>query len=159
MQKLSAREIMNPQILAVRDDLSVHELATFLTDHEISGAPVEDEAGELIGVVSVTDVVRAASEGGRPVDETGRHFYARGWEEEDLDFEELEELHLQDEGLLVRDIMTPSVLAIQADASISQIARSMLEGHIHRLLVIDDRKVVGIVSSSDLLQLFVEGLQ
>jgi CBS domain-containing protein len=152
---------MNSQILAVRDDLSVYELATFLTDHEISGAPVEDEAGELIGVVSVTDVVRAASEGGRPVDESGRHFYSRGWEEE-LEAEELEELeslHLEEEGLLVRDIMTPSVLAIQADAKISQIASSMLEGHIHRLLVIDGRKVVGIVSSSDLLQLFVEGLQ
>ena len=61
---LKAQDIMNPEVLTVGDQMTVRELASFLTDQEISGAPVEDENGSLIGVVSVTDLVRAASSGG-----------------------------------------------------------------------------------------------
>ena len=46
--------------------------------------------------------------------------------------------------------------AVDADAPGSHVARSMLDGHLHRLLVIEDRKVVGIISTSDLLRLLAE---
>ena len=148
-----AREIMNPEVITVQDDMTVLELTTLLTDQEISGAPVVNDRGQLIGVVSVTDVARVASEGGeRVVDGHTHHFFVRGWEEE-FSAEEFGKLHLEEESLLVRDIMTPSVFAVEAETPIASVARSMMDSHLHRMLVVENQKVVGIISTSDMLQL------
>ena len=156
MSERTARDVMTPEIEAIPETLTVRNLATFLIDNEISGAPVEDENGQLVGVVSLTDLARSASEGGSGLGERRSTFYMPDWEEI-ANPNELAELHLEDDGLLVRDIMTPTVLAVDVDMPVSQVAKAMLEGHVHRLVVIDDTKVVGIVSSTDLLQVLVEG--
>lgn len=156
VSSLSAKDIMNPDVMRVREDMTVVELAAFLTDQEISGAPVEDEQGRLTGVVSLTDIVRAASSGGeRYAHEYDPNFYVRGWEEQ-IEIEDLESLHFDDEGLLVRDIMTPSVFAIEADTPVAQVARSMMDSHLHRMLVVKQDEVVGIISTSDMLQLLAD---
>ena len=61
MRPITASDLMNPAVLMVRDDLSVRDLAAFLLDNEITGAPVENGSGELVGVVSVVDVARAVA--------------------------------------------------------------------------------------------------
>lgn len=154
---LSAKDIMNPEVIKVREEMPVKELATLFTSQAISGAPVEDSDGALVGVVSVTDIVRATSEGGREiVRATEPSFYVRGWEEE-VSLDELGELHLEEEGLLVKDIMTPSVFAVEHDAPIYHVAESMMESHLHRLLVVENDRVIGIISTSDMLQLLGKG--
>lgn len=157
-KRLVARDVMNPEVITVAEDLTVKELATVLTDQEISGAPVEDSTGRLVGVVSLTDIVRAASLGGdRVIDARAHAFFARGWEES-VDAEELEELHFDngDEQLLVRDIMTPSVFVVDEEVEVPHVARTMLDSHLHRLLVVRDQRPVGIISTSDLLQLLAD---
>lgn len=152
-KQILAHEIMNPEVLRVRDDWTVGELANFLVDQEISGAPVEDEHGGLVGVVSLTDVVRAASAGGeRWARDYDPGFFVRGWEES-VEVEEIEALHFDNEDLLVRDIMTPSVFAIDAETPVSEVARGMMDSHLHRMLVLREGRVVGIISTSDMLQL------
>jgi CBS domain-containing protein len=66
--------------------------------------------------------------------------------------DELRQLHVEDDGLLVRDIMTRRVLTVPADAPIAEVARIMVEAHLHRLLVADRDKLVGIVSTLDVLR-------
>ncbi|MGB5161509.1 MAG: CBS domain-containing protein [Thermoanaerobaculia bacterium] len=157
-KSLTAQDIMNPEVMTVTNEMTVKELAGFLTDQEISGAPVEDENGALIGVVSVTDIVRAASSGGDRLmngHDREAHFYTRGWEGK-LSADELETLHLEDDELKVGEIMTPSVFAVEAEAPINTVAQSMMDSHLHRLLVVREGKVVGIVSTSDLLSLLAE---
>jgi len=157
-KSLTAQDIMNPEVMTVTNEMTVKELAGFLTDQEISGAPVEDENGALIGVVSVTDIVRAASSGGDRLmngHDREAHFYTRGWEGK-LSADELEMLHLEDDELKVGEIMTPSVFAVEAEAPINTVAQSMMDSHLHRLLVVREGKVVGIVSTSDLLSLLAE---
>ena len=157
-KSLTAQDIMNPEVITVTNEMTVRELASFLTDQEISGAPVEDENGALIGVVSVTDIVRAASSGGDRLmngHDREAHFYTRGWEGK-LSADELETLHLEDDELTVGDIMTPSVFAVEAEAPIMTVAQSMMDSHLHRLLVVRDGKVVGIISTSDMLALLAE---
>jgi CBS domain-containing protein len=148
-----ARDVMNDQILTVTEEMTVHELATFLVDHEISGAPVEDAEGRLIGVVSLTDLARIAADGGNVEVTEGHPFFEDLDDQQAIDLEDLEELHIEQEGLKVGEIMTPTVFAVEADAPVSHVARSMLDGHLHRLLVIEGEKVIGIVSTSDLLRL------
>lgn len=152
-KELSAKDIMNPEVIKVREEMPVKELASLFTSQAISGAPVENSDGDLVGVVSVTDIVGATSMGGREIVSTNEpNFYVRGWEEE-VSLDELGELHLEEEGLLVKDIMTPSVFAVEHDAPIHHVAESMMESHLHRLLVVENDKVVGIISTSDMLQL------
>ena len=54
----TARDLMTDRVLAARADWSLRELATFFTEHAISGAPVVSEFGTAIGVVSLTDIAR-----------------------------------------------------------------------------------------------------
>ncbi len=62
MKALIARDVMSATVVTVRDDLTLEQVAGILAENEISGAPVEDDEGTLLGVVSVTDVNRSAAE-------------------------------------------------------------------------------------------------
>lgn len=161
MRPITAADLMNPELLTVPDDMPVWELAHFLIDNEISGAPVESAEGKLVGVVSLRDIVAAGSEEDEEDYREGYErsdFYARGWRGGDeLDeLEELEEIDLGDEDLLVEDIMTSRIHSVTPETAVSDVAGLMLQEHLHRVLVIDDGKPVGIISTSDLLGLLVE---
>lgn len=89
MRPITASDLMNPAVLTVRDDLTVRDLANFLVENEISGAPVEDGSGKLVGVVSVTDIVTAlVKEDGADGDRAS--YFVAEWEEA-MSREDLEE--------------------------------------------------------------------
>jgi CBS domain-containing protein len=155
-----ARDVMNPEILTVRDDSSVTELAEFLTDNEISGAPVEDAQGRLVGVVSLTDLAAAVT-GHREegvTDKPGPSYYLKSWDER-FNPEDLAGLRIGDSEATVGEIMTPSIFAVDEETPISKVAERMIHSHVHRLLVTREQKVVGIVTTSDLLGLLVEAYE
>ncbi len=156
MRDLVARDVMNPEVIRVRDDMTVSELAQFLIDSEISGAPVEDAEGRLIGVVSLTDVASAAAERQQAIAERRQpEYYLRGWEEK-WNPEEFRGMHVEESELTVGEIMTPAVYAVDEEMPIWMVAEKMIHSHIHRLLVTRDHRVVGILTTSDLLGLLVE---
>lgn len=153
MSEKLARDVMNEDVFTVPADLSVRELASVLLDREISGAPVVDEDGKLVGVVSFRDIALASS-GGSSVDrdQSNPDFFVRGWEDR-LEMSELASFQVEDEGLTVGEIMTPGVYAVDAGSPVSDVAETMLGGHLHRVLVTRDEKVVGIITTSDMLRL------
>jgi CBS domain-containing protein len=156
MRTLTAKDVMNPDVLSVRDDLSLAALAEFLVDNEISGAPVADAEGRLVGVVSLTDL--ATWEMGRDValPERGQpDYYLRGWEER-WNPEDRVGLRVGEAERTVGEIMTPTVLAIDEESTIPQVAKKMIDAHVHRLLVTRERRIVGIVTTTDLLGLLVD---
>jgi len=134
MRPITAGDLMNPEILTVDADMTVRELASFLVENEISGAPVRDREGRMVGVVSLFDIAAVASDG---EDESG------GGPEEPRD------------GLFVADIMTPVIHSVTEDATVAEVAAAMLRGHLHRLLVTREDQAVGIISTSDLLGLLI----
>lgn len=150
----TAREIMNPDVVTVRDDMTVQELASFLVDNEISGAPVEDAEGRLVGVVSLTDVALASGSRSMEQDQSNPHYFVRGWEDR-LEISELTNFQVEEGGRRVADIMTPQIYAVEEDNDVSHVASTMVEGHLHRLLVTRGERVVGIITTSDLLKLLV----
>ena len=156
MSNLTAKDVMNPRVLSVRDDMTLHELATFLTENEISGVPVLDSGGKLVGVVSLTDI--ALSEAERASierEQSGSTFDLTTWKKQ-FNREDLSGLHLEDSGFLVRHIMTPTAYTIPETLPVSRIAKTMIAGRLHRLLVTRGRHLVGIVTPFDMLKLLQE---
>lgn len=153
MSELKARDIMSPKVITVRDDWTLSELAAAFTDHMITGAPVVDETGKLIGVVSTTDLARQGNS--RAVRETVPFdFYLRGWEELS---EDTRGFHVEEDSeLRVRDIMTPVIFSVSIDASLEEMADTMISGRVHRLLVTEGKDVAGIVTTLDMLKAFRE---
>ncbi len=153
LETLTAKDIMNSDVVLVHDDMSVHELAATLTDHGISGAPVLNADGLLVGVVSLSDIV--ANNGKRQAIRGGEHvgdFFLQGWEDE-LDETELRPFHvIEDDGLTVGDILTSVIYTADEGTDIATMADTMIQGRIHRLVVTRDDAVVGIVSTLDMLK-------
>lgn len=161
MSQIPVGEIMSRDVIAVRDDMTLQEVATFLTENQISGAPVEDAERRLVGVVSLSDVARATSEQFRMEAERPEgqrlptsDYYIRGWERK-LTVEEFESFQVEEPGLLVSEIMTPRIYSVDEATPVSEAARMMREAHIHRVLVTSRGRVVGIVTTSDLLGLLI----
>jgi len=154
MRPITASDLMNPEVLTVREELTVRELADFLLDNEISGAPVVDGEGRLVGVVSMVDLVESASGEEEPAAERSESDFQVSAQEGHLSEDDLEDLDESD--LRVGDIMTAEIHSVAEDATVSQVAMAMLKDHLHRLLVLREGRVVGIISTSDLLGLLVD---
>jgi len=152
MKTQTAADVMTPEVLMVPEDMTVSELADFLTEHEITGAPVVDRKGKPVGVVSVTDIA-AAHSGTEAVMRRGPHHeYFRSGEAAT----EMRGFHVEDDERQVAEIMTPTIFSVPEETPVAQIARTMIAGRIHRLLVTRKEKIVGIVTSLDLLSLLCD---
>ncbi|HEY5657286.1 MAG TPA: CBS domain-containing protein [Myxococcota bacterium] len=126
---MRAADIMQKDILAVSPELPLDSLEEFFTTEDISGAPVQDERGQIVGIVSKTDLVRALSGRGEPEDEDGY------------------------ENLTVEDIMTRDVVTVSPDDEVKTVVRRMLDGRLHRVLVARNNELLGIITTFDLLEL------
>jgi CBS domain-containing protein len=150
--ELRARDVMTRDIVSIAGTATVRELVALLQEHEISGAPVVDGKGRVVGVVTLNDIAPLAGDRQAVAPERADpDFYVHGWEDK-LNPDELRQLHVEDEGLTVGDIMTPRVYTVAADAPIAEVARTMVEGHVHRMLVADGGQLVGLVSTFDILR-------
>jgi CBS domain-containing protein len=152
MRPITAADVMNPGVLAAAVDWTLPELADFLAEHQISGAPVVDPTGRLLGVVSVTDLAAALAQ--LPRTPAVSDFFQSAWPE-GPNRETLADLLARGERRTVREIMTPHVYTVTEDTPVGELAETLIEEHVHRLLVTRGERVVGIVSTSDLLGLLV----
>ena len=152
MKNLTAKSIMNRNVLTVREDMTVRELTDFFTENMISGAPVIDRHDNLIGVVSLTDIVQCSHrKASITLDARDTTFY-RGWEQE-LSGQEVENFHVEEcKWATVHEIMTPLAYNVSEDTSVDEMAEIMISGRIHRLLVTKDDRLLGIVTTLDMLK-------
>ncbi len=116
------RDIMSTTVRTISRDAIICDLEEIFVSHEISGAPLVDDSGNLAGFVSKSDVTRFDSSGEDPN-------YAR-----------------------VYEIASPTVITISPTASIEAAARKMLDEHVHHLVVIESDTLVGILSSFDFVR-------
>lgn len=143
-------DVMSPDIMTVTEDMTTDELARYLTEREISGAPVVDSQGHLIGVVSMTDIGRQMAEPSDFAASSRSEFY--DGTAADVQLEDLGQRYVEERAVTVRDVMTPVVHHVPTSAGIADAARIMIDRHIHRLVVTEGREPVGIVTSMDLLR-------
>ena len=146
-------DIMQRDVLCAEASWPLNRLARFLTDNQISGAPVISSEGGLIGVVSLTDIVRHNSQPEGKASEQGTHEYYLQTLSYQLAQEEADSYSLEHESsTIIRDIMTPMVFEVSEGASIHEAADTMIKGHIHRLFVTNDNGVAGVVTAHDMLK-------
>lgn len=153
----TARDLMTEGVAAVEPEMSLTELANFLEDRGIHGVLVRGPDSRPAGVVSVADIAAAEARGGAtPLTAAHRAaFYSQSWEAS-FDEYDLETIHIEDSELTVADIMTREVVSVAADTPVAEVARTMLDQHIHRVLVSDGDDIVGIVTTSDLLAVLAD---
>jgi len=144
---LRARDVMTPDPVCVRLSMTIRELARVFEEHEVSGAPVIDHQGRVVGVVSKTDLIRRCSEGTNDIPPA----YLFEVLSEQGDDEESSEV-IPEPLVCVEDFMTEDPLMVGPEFSAAAVARLMYDKRIHRVIVADDdRFPLGIITSLDLL--------
>jgi len=143
-------DVMTRDVYAVAADTSLDTAARLLTTRRISGCPVVSGSGRPIGVVTLADLADPDR------DRSERDGYPLYYRVIDGHRREQSDGAALGTGC-VADVMSPFVLSVASSASLREAGRVMLSDGVHRLLVVEDGSLVGIVTSSDLLRGFVEG--
>jgi CBS domain-containing protein len=136
---------MTSSVIVASPDMNVQVAAKLLDDNRISGMPVVDADGQVIGIISEGDLVRRTEIG------TGERRRS-WWLEIFTSTRELASEYVKERAQAVKDIMSQPVVSVREDTSLSDIA-DLLERHrIKRVPVLRDDKLVGIVSRSNLMR-------
>jgi CBS domain-containing protein len=142
---LKARDIMTRDVITVRPETTVEELARLLIEHKISGTPVIDKDGRLVGIVTENDLITQNKRLHIPT--IIRLFDAYIM----LGSGRMEEEIKKMAATTVGEICTRDVVTVTEDTSIEEIATIMSERHIHLLPVVRDERVVGIIGKADVV--------
>src|SRR5437588_12909665 len=118
-----ARDIMTRKVCTIHPDASAQEAAQLLDQMRISGLPVIDEDGKIIGIITEADIISKVNR----------------------------------EGLCVADIMSHELLVVNEETPVSEIAMLLTERKIKRVPVVQDGKLVGIVSRADIVHAVAPG--
>jgi CBS domain-containing protein len=123
---------MVPDAVSLRAEARVQEASAFLSGKGFGAAPVIDEAGRPVGVLSLADLVIHGRESAPPASDSGGARTARP---------------------LVRDLMTPAVFSVAPETPASAVVEQMLALKVHHLFVVDQAGVlIGVISALDVLK-------
>ena len=144
--QIHAADLMTKEPVTIGADTTMRQLARLFEEHEVSGFPVVNDAGQLVGVVSQTDLIRRCLS---PIGDEAPGFF----------FQEIaeqlgEEAELEPEALIiVADIMTTDVVTAKPQDTLASVSRLMTGGRVHRVVVVDpDNIPVGIITTMDMLK-------
>jgi CBS domain-containing protein len=140
---MQVKDVMTTRVVTVQPDERVEHIAALLLERRISGVPVVDADGRVVGIVTEGDLMR------RPDLGTERH---RGWWLRMFgDDRERAAEYARAHGSRADQVMTRNVITVTEDTSLDAIARLLEEHRIKRVPVVRDGKLVGIVSRANLL--------
>lgn len=128
---MTARQLARTDVVSVTPDTSVSEAAQTMLDRTVGSVLVTDDDGSLVGVVTDRDIaVELVAQDG-----------SSSLTQEDVTLETL----------TAQDVMTTDPLSVEADAKIQRVLRTMNDTHVRRIPVVDDDRVVGIITFDDLV--------
>jgi CBS domain-containing protein len=144
---------MQSPVITIERDASLFDAHRLLVEEQIHGVPVVDEDGTVVGVLSSLDLLRVAQEEHESV--RGESVYYRDvlpysgpdWSAGVEDFQD------RLSALRVSEAMSEHVVSVPPEATAAQVARTLRENGIHRVLVAEKGSLVGIVTSFDLMKL------
>ena len=147
MEEQTAAEIMQPNVVTVNENAAIEELTRLLTRKKISGVPVLNDSGRLVGMVSEADLVSLDADIHFPhyIELLGNIIYLES-------IKKYEERLTKAAAVLVKDIMTTDVITAQKDTSMSEIATLMTDKQVNRVPVMDGDRLIGIIARADIVR-------
>lgn len=147
---MKATEVMTPDVITVRADTPVNEIARLLTAHRINAVPVVDDEFHVIGLVSEEDLF--LKEKGVPFSMVKAPALFRQW----ADPSRLAQMYAAATHHTAADVMNRNVVAVNVTDEIGQAATLMLKHKLTSLPVVRDGILEGIVSRADILRLLAQ---
>src|SRR5574341_708879 len=141
---MKARDVMTEPALSVAPEAPLREVAALMLERRISGVPVVDRAGRVVGVVSEGDFLR------RPEIDTDSP--GSRWLRFFTSPDEQARDYIKTHGRTASDVMSAPAVTVVADASLATVARAMSANGVKRLPVVGDGRLIGIVTGADLLR-------
>lgn len=138
-----AKDVMTSPVVSISPGTSVNDIKTLLRERHISGVPVID-ADELIGIVSESDLLHRY--------ELEQPAPPRAWWQRLVQGDAAPTEYVRSHGTHAADVMTRGAVSVAEDTPLAEVAALFSRRHIHRVPVLRGRRVVGIVTSSDLIQ-------
>ena len=143
----SVKGVMRTDVVSIGPDATVKDLAHLLAEHHLGGVPVVDTDGQLVGIVTESDLVAM---------DTDLHFpFYIQFLDSFIYLEsrkKFEERLRKTVGAFVKDVMTEDVRTVHPEDTVRQVASLMTEHRINRIPVVDaDNKLVGIVGRHEVL--------
>lgn len=144
---MRARDVMQRDVMTVRPNATVNEVARILATAAYSGLPVTDEDGRLVGMVTEADLLARAQRLNMPAffPFIGGIVYLESPQK-------LEEQLRKATGTSVADVMTTDVVTVREDTPVQDIVTMMVQRKINRVPVVDDAGLVGIVTRDDIIR-------
>ena len=146
---MKVSDIMTPQVLTVAAGATVGEAIRVMLQKHISGLPVVDEKGDLVGIVTEGDFLRRQELGTAPHAHWLQAFLSPGGTAAD---------YTRSHARKVADVMTEDVVTIAEDQPVDAVVRLMEKHRIKRVPVVRGKKLIGLVSRADLLRAFAGAL-
>jgi len=153
----TATDVMVRSVISVSPDTPLLEVHRLFVEEQIHGAPVVDETGGILGVVTSTDLLRAVGDEHDTASYSSDYlrdlleFSAPDWSSGPEDFQD--RLSQQRAG----DAMTRGAVTLPAGTPIEVVAKTLQENHIHRVWIVEDGSLVGVISTFDLLPFVRQG--
>jgi CBS domain-containing protein len=158
-QKIVAEHVMSRRVATLSPAEPIESALRTFTEARISGAPVVDEEGRIVGILSLSDIARSERLDDDSFREQEPAYDLAGPldEEGDEDFDPSEIFFLKEEysaggGITVADRMTREVVCVGPETSLEQLSEVMVSQRIHRVLVTRDSELLGVVSSFDVVR-------
>jgi CBS-domain-containing membrane protein len=147
LMSLRVKDVMRREVLTIHDSESIKSAAAKLFQGEVTGAPVVDDAGRCVGIISGSDFVGKAADA-HELQVTFRHGSASP-----------DEIELPNDDL-VSSHMCEEICSISPEANMLEAARRMCAYHVHRLVVLDDsQRPTGIISTLDIVAAMVAAVE
>jgi CBS domain-containing protein len=144
---MNVADVMTKGVISITPESSVTKAARMMLLYEISGLPVIDGSGKLVGIVTEGDFLRRA--------ELGTERHRKRWVELLVDIGPLAEEYAHSHGRKVEEVMTRDVVTVTEDASLEEVARLMERHRIKRVPVLRNAQVIGIVSRANFLHALI----
>lgn len=141
---MKAADLMTREIVTVGPETPLADAIRLMLEHRVSGLPVVDGAGQLVGLLTEGDLLHRA--------ETGTDAVRLGWLQALLARGRMAERYVHTHGRRVRDAMTRDVLTVGEASPLDDVIRVMESRRVRRVPVVEGGRLVGIVSRSDLVR-------
>ncbi|MBF0217555.1 MAG: CBS domain-containing protein [Candidatus Omnitrophica bacterium] len=142
MAAMTVKDIMTRNVITVGPDTSLMDVSKLLLEKRISGIPVVNPDGKLVGIITLSDMLKVLD----------RIYKWKELEKQDSDLKVSGKFEQEKEKARVKDFMTTEILTLKEEDTLDHVRKKMFVNKVHTLPVVNNDRIVGIVGKRDLVK-------